>query len=257
MPDFVPGVPSTPTPPVAPSTPNTPNPLIPDPNAPVKPPVVPEPTPTPTPTPAPAAPVSLNSTDALDIALETVANAAKVSEADLDRALSKALEFKNAALIDKAFIKEKFGAFAPQFELLAEQAVQSRVQKEQAVQSKLATAAGSDQNWATARDLFNTSADPALKEVVRSLYNAGSDAAFDAATKMVLDHAQSKGVVLNIPQGTRINAGPGAVGLSSDAYQEALGALNKEYRNNLYSPQYAAKYEALVAQRRAGLNAGL
>lgn len=217
-------------------------------------------------TDAPEAPEDALSTGSsvLDLVVDMVSASTGATPADFQRAMGKALEYGRLDLLDEAFIQERFKEYAPKVLLIAKEAlaVQEAEKAQQAAAEKallktVHDAAGGQEQWETAVQLFNQNADPAVKEVVKTLFNAGSDAATNAAIKYVLDTAQSQGVVLKPQTSFRPNADPTASGLSAAGFQTELAALAKEFGPKVGSPAYDEKYQALVTRRAAGKRAGL
>lgn len=215
---------------------------------------------------APEAPDDTMSTGSsvLDLVVDMVSASTGATPADFQRAMGKALEYGRLDLLDEAFIQERFKEYAPKVLLIAKEAlaIQEAEKAQQAAAEKallktVYDAAGGQEQWETAVKLFNQHADPAVKEVTKTLFNAGSDAATQAAIKYVLDTAQAQGVVLKPQTSFRPNADPTASGLSAAGFQTELAALAKEFGPKVGSPAYDEKYQALVTRRAAGKRAGL
>ena len=209
----------------------------------------------PQPAPVPVAPDTGNAL--IDMALEILAEATKATDEDFLRAFGKAIERNDLSLLDTVFIAEKFGVHAAKVESIAKELVQSNQRQQAHNLSLVHSTAGSQANWDLARKVFNDHAPEDVKEVVRTLFNASSDSAIKAASQQVLDFAKSKGLVLQQRSSARPDTRAPTAGLSAQAFQEAVRALDKEFGNKVGSPAYTAKYEALFAARRAGKAANL
>ena len=219
------------------------------------------------PTPAPAVPVDTDSDDefsidtgnaALDATISTFVSITGAKPADLERAVSKAMEYGNTDLIDRAFIKEKFGKFADQALSLAEAAVKEdvRVQQENITKSKqtVYTAAGGEQQWNQAVSVFNTSATPTIKAAVKALMDQGNIA---GGAELLLNSVKDSGLLPNVnPTLQGGGAVSGAAGaLTASQFQAELATLRTEAGNRSFETgPVAAKYNSLIARRQAGKN---
>lgn len=193
----------------------------------------------------------------IDLAVESVLAITKATDADLTRALGKALEYGDLSLVDGAFLAEKFPGQEAKILAIGKAILADKEASSAKLLGTVHDAAGGKENWQTAVTIFNANADPATKEVVKTLFNSGSDAAIKAAAQQVLALASAQGVVLSKPESFRPNGAPAPTGLSADGFQTELGALNKEFKNRVGTRQYNEKYDALVARRSAGRRAGL
>ncbi|WP_257542574.1 hypothetical protein [Sphingobium sp. CFD-1] len=238
-----PGVPSTSAPPRLPDTPITPAAVIP--------------------------PVDSDSEEfdigtgntALDTAITAFVSVTGAKPADLDRAVAKAMEYGNPDLIDRAFIKEKFGKFADQALSLAEAAVKEdvRVQQENITKNKqtVYTAAGGEQQWNQAVSVFNTSATPTIKAAVKALMDQGNIA---GGAELLLNSVKDSGLLPNVnPTLQGGGAVSGAAGaLTASQFQAELATLRTEAGNRSFETgPVATKYNSLIARRAAGKKLGI
>jgi hypothetical protein len=221
------------------------------------------------PTPAPVAPTDTDSDEftidtgnaALDVTISTFVSITGAKPADLERAVSKAMEYGNPDLIDRAFIKEKFGKFADQALSLAEAAVKEdvRVQQENITKSKqtVYTAAGGEQQWNQAVSVFNTSATPTIKAAVKALMDQGNIA---GGAELLLNSVKDSGLLPNVnPTLQGGGAVSGAAGaLTASQFQAELATLRTEAGNRSFETgPVANKYNSLIARRAAGKKLGI
>ena len=198
---------------------------------------------------------------ALDTAINTFISVTGAKPADLERAVAKAMEYGNTDLIDRAFIKEKFGKYADQALSLAEAAVKEdvRVQQENITKSKqtVYTAAGGEQQWNQAVSVFNTSATPTIKAAVKALMDQGNIA---GGAELLLNSVKDSGLLPNVNstlQGGGAVAGA-AGALTAAQFQTELATLRNEAGNRSFETgPVAAKYNSLIARRTAGKKLGI
>lgn len=203
---------------------------------------------------AAAQPVTLDG-EASDALLDSYTKAftAIGSGLDIGRAIGNALQFGKPELIDVAYITEKGGAQAEQLKVIA-QSIVERVQAKTVEDANVAyTLAGGTDQWNAAMGAFNTAAPAHLKQVVSTMINSGKADQIKAGAQVVIDYAQSGGLVAKPP--SMVQAGVAGVNpaqaLDKAGYQDALQKLNKQDRN------YAAQREELFARRKLGVARGL
>lgn len=171
---------------------------------------------------------------------------------DLDRAIGKALQYGDPALIDKAYITEKGGATATQLATLAE-AIVTRVQTQtsEAVNSVYSTA-GDKASWDAAAAVFNQQAPAHLKMVIAQMLESGNPQAVKAAAQSVVDYTRNNGLV-SAP-GQYVNAGAtgasAAQALDKEGFQEALRSLDRNSRT------YETQRQDLFVRRALGKQLG-
>lgn len=224
--------------------------------APVAPPA-PAPVPAPQPAPAPAAPVqtfALPNDGGEDPALKAMTNAflSMGSGIDLERAIGKALQFGNPALIDTAYITEKGGSQSGVLNELGKQIVEQVQRSAAAATSAAHSAAGSKEAWDAAAVGFNANAPQHLKTVVRTMLESGDSATVAAAAKTVVDFVRQGGIVATpaglVQHGTATGA---ANALDKAGFQAELRKLNAR------SSTFEADRAALFARRSAGRASGI
>jgi len=164
------------------------------------------------------------------------------------------LERGDPTLIDKAFIKERFGEHAEYAELLAKAYLEDQVG---AVNKQLQSAydsVGGKGNWDSLSQVFSAKAPDYARAAARALAESGDIA---GASKLVLETCKSLGVIPDL--GNQIKGGT----TSSDALDAAglkseMQKLREEAGfRSLQSRQFKDRYESLIARRAAGKRAGL
>lgn len=204
----------------------------------------------------------------LDIALNTFVTLTGCTVADMQRATGNALEYKDVNLIDKAFLRERFGKHADQAYQLAVASIENAKSEAQAEETKLKqattkainsthTAAGGEEQWKQAVSVFNSSASDTIKAAVKSLMNDGN---VQAGAELLLSTVRSGGLLPNVnPQLNGGGAAPSTGGgLSAAQFKTELATLRKEAgSSSLETGPQAAKYNQLIARRQAGKQAGL
>lgn len=204
----------------------------------------------------------------LDIALNTFVTLTGCTVADMQRATGNALEYQDVNLIDKTFLRERFGKHADQAYQLAVASIEHAKNEAKAEETKQKqattkainaahTAAGGEEAWKQAVSVFNSSASDNIKAAVKSLMNDGN---VQAGTELLLSTVRNGGMLPNVnPQLNGGSAAPSAGGaLSADQFKTELAALRKEAgSSSLETGPQAAKFNQLVARRQAGKNAGL
>lgn len=194
---------------------------------------------------------------ALDVAISTFASVTGATQADFDRAVANAIEYDNPSLIDKAFIKERFGKHADQALALAEAAVAENVQYTQRIKTEVHTLAGSEQQWNNAVSVFNSSATETIKQAVKALMDQGN---IKGGAELLLQTVQGSGLLPNV--NPSLNGGSAAGGvagaLTSAQFQQELSALRKEAGNRSFETgPLAQKYNQLITRRQAGKQLGI
>lgn len=192
---------------------------------------------------------------ALDTAIGVFTAVTKATEADMLRAVGKALEYNRADLIDEAFIKEKFGGHAEQALQLAKAVVAEKELYIQRQTSEVHTLAGGKANWDAAVSVYKTNAPEYLKAAVTALLDSGKA---KEGTQMLLDFAKSQGLAPGAVPLDNPSVVPGAAGaLDAQGFRAELDKLYKEANGrSLESGVYGARYNDLMARRNAGRQLG-
>ena len=206
-------------------------------------------------------PDDVTGNESLDIAISTFVSLTGATNKDMERATANALEYGDPALVDTAFLMEKFGKHGKQAVKLAKAAVTDSIN--QANTSRTAainavhSAAGGEAQWNQAVSVFNSSASPTMKEAVKSLINNGN---VSGGAELLLQTVNGSGLTPQVNPllsgGNTLNLTGGA--LSAAQFKEGMDALRKEAGNKSFeSGPLANKYNQLIAQRRAGKNLNL
>lgn len=212
-----------------------------------------------TPAEAPAAdPLKPASTDqintgnkALDVAVSSFIRSTGATDADIQRATKNALEYSDAALIDDAFLQERFKDRWEEAKQIAEAVVeQSGIERQRLVEAVYATA-GDKAQWDASLAVYKQHAQPGLQKAIQMMFDSGDTASIKEAAALVVDFAKNSGVIPSAPG--RVAAGAGTVdshGLSLSDFQAAMQKLN------LSSRTYRQDYNKLIELRRVGKSLG-
>jgi hypothetical protein len=198
---------------------------------------------------APAAELAETGNPAIDAGIAMLKSVSGLNDADMVRAIGKAVERGDETLIDTAFIKERFGEHAAYAEMLAKAYLSDQVgQAQRAVQSAH-DMVGGKANWDAMTQVFNAKAPEHLRAAARALADSGN---IEGAAKLVVETAQGMGLV---PKLSPKLQGGGAINDALDAkgFKDAYAALRKEAGNqSLESNKFKPRLDALMARRAAG-----
>lgn len=191
---------------------------------------------------------------AIDAGIAMLKQVSKLNDADMVRAIGKAVEYNDPNLIDSAFIKERFGEHAQYAELLAKAYLDDQIGQAQRAVTAAYDLVGGKENWETASQLFNAKAPEHVRAAARALANSGD---VTGAAKLVVETVQGLGLISK--EAGILKGGAALDGaLSAADFKEAYAALRKEVGNrSMESPQFKPRYEALLARRAAGRAKGL
>lgn len=195
---------------------------------------------------------------ALDAAIDLTIASTGASATDIDRLITKAMEFGSIELIDEAFALERFKDKAPQVIALAKAAVQESIAAVERNKQSVFQLAGGEQNWKNAVSIFNTNAPDHLKDAAKMLIDSGK---VTEGAKLVMDTVINSGLVPNV--NPTIGSGgavvPSTAGaLSAADFSKAMTDLKKEAGNrSLESGPFAERYNQLIQRRSLGRRAGL
>lgn len=188
---------------------------------------------------------------ALDIAVGSFLKSTSASQEDVRRAVDNAIAYGDAELIDKAFLKERFGDRADEAFAIAEAVVEQAAVKRDALVRDVHALAGNKDAWDQALAVYKQHAKPGLQKVVKAMFDSNDADAVKEAAGLILDFAKNSGVMVqsgNLTVGTAHAAA--AQGLSAAEFQAALKELNPNGRN------YRNDYDRLIQLRRIGKQAG-
>lgn len=191
---------------------------------------------------------------AIDAGIAMLKQVSKLNDADMVRAIGKAVEYNDPNLIDSAFIKERFGEHAQYAELLAKAYLDDQIGQAQRAVTAAYDLVGGKQNWETASQLFNAKAPEHVRAAARALANSGD---VTGAAKLVVETVQGLGLIAKeagiLKGGTALDGA-----LSAADFSKEYQALRKEAGNrSLESPKFAQRYQNLLSRRKAGKAKGI
>jgi len=191
---------------------------------------------------------------AIDAGIAMLKQVSKLNDADMVRAIGKAVEYNDPNLIDSAFIKERFGEHAQYAELLAKAYLDDQIGQAQRAVTAAYDLVGGKQNWETASQLFNAKASEHVRAAARALANSGDVA---GAAKLVVETVQGLGLISK--EAGILKGGSALDGaLSAADFSKEYQALRKEAGNrSLESPKFAQLYQNLLSRRQAGKAKGI
>ena len=188
---------------------------------------------------------------ALDVAVETFLSTTGATNADIDRAVSKAIEYGDPGLIDEAFIKERFGDKAANALKLAKAVVQQTSDQANTIISSVYEVAGSKEQWDSAIDVFKRTASPGLVSAAKAMFDSGNAKTTKEAAELVLNFNKTSGVlpVVN-PRVQASSSQAASQGLSAAELKAAVHKLNPNSRT------YKQDYATLIQMRSLGQSLG-
>jgi len=203
---------------------------------------------------APSDPVATADIDtgskALDIAVKSFLKSTGATDADIQRATAKAIEYGNADLIDRVFLAEKFGDRADEAANIAEAVLeQMQVGRERLVQDVYAQAGGKEA-WDQSLAVYKQHAPAGLQKVLKTMFDSGDPAAVKEAAGLVAEFAKHSGALTVSGQRVQGSGAAASHGLTADEFKQAVTKLNPSSRT------YHADYSKLIDMRRAGKQAG-
>ena len=189
----------------------------------------------------------------IDAGVAMLKQVSGLTDSDMVRALSKALEYQDPNLIDTAFIKERFGEHAAYAELLAKAYLEDQVgQATKAVQEAYDLVGGKE-NWEVAAQLFNSKASEPLRKAARVLADSGE---LKQAAELVAGYCRDMGLIKT--SNPLVRGVPGNNALSAADFKVEYAKLRQEAGNrSLESQQFSQRYHDLLARREAGKRVGL
>lgn len=190
---------------------------------------------------------------AIDAGVAMLKQVSGLTDADMVRALGKAVEYQNPDLIDSAFIKERFGEHAAYAEMLAKAYLDDQVgQATKAVQAAYDVVGGKE-HWDVAAQLFNAKAPEHLRSAAKALADTGS---LKQAAELVASFCRDSGLIKTVNpliRGSAVNSS-----LSAAEFKAEYTKLRQEAGNrSLESKQFQSRYNDLLQRREAGRRAGL
>lgn len=189
---------------------------------------------------------------ALDIAVRSFITSSNATQADIERATAKAIEYGDANLIDKAFLAERFGERASEAASIAEAVVEQAAAKREALVQSVYATAGGKEGWDKSLALYKEHAPQGLQKALQLMFDSGDSSTVNEAAKLVVEFANNSGLIVK-GAGSRQVAGAGpqdAQGLTAVQFQQAVGKLNQSSRT------YRDDYARLIEMRRIGKQLG-
>ncbi|QHJ82066.1 MAG: hypothetical protein [Caudoviricetes sp.] len=188
---------------------------------------------------------------ALDVAVSSFIRSTGASDEDLQRATANALAYNDPALIDDAFLKERFKDRWEEAKQIAEAVLeQTGVERQKLVDSVYAVA-GDKAGWDASLAVYKQHAAPGLQKAIQMMFDSNDAASIKEAAALVVDFAKGSGVLP--AAGGRVVAAAGVVdagGLSAAELKAAMNKLNPSSRT------YATDYAKLIELRRVGRDLG-
>ncbi len=188
---------------------------------------------------------------ALDVAVSSFIRSTGATDADLQRAVKNAIEYNDPALIDDAFLTDRFKDRAGEARQIAEAVLeQAGIERQRVVESVYA-AAGDKAQWDASLAVYKQHATPGLQKAIQTMFDSGDAGSIKEAAALVVSFAKDSGVIPSV--GGRVVAGAGtadAAGLSQSDFTSAMGKLNPSSRS------YRADYSKLIELRRVGKSIG-
>lgn len=186
----------------------------------------------------------------IDAGVAMLQKVAGLNNADVERALGKAMQFKNPELIDSAFLKERFGEHAEYAETLCKAFFKEAQTQTDSLVNSVYEAAGGPEQWAVVRDSFKAKAPEHQQAAAKALMDAGR---VKEGVSLILDYCRGEGLVVVQGQQIKGQAGLAGAALSASEFSAEYAKLRKEAGNrSLESPQFAPRYQSLLQRRSAG-----
>lgn len=188
----------------------------------------------------------------LDVAVETFIAMTGATESDINRALQYAVEAGgDARLIDKAFLKERFGDNAERAQKLAEAVLQQNQTQAAGILQAVYDTAGGEDNFKTAAELFRTNAKPGMVKVVKQMLDSGDADTVKEAASLIVEFGKQSGALVKPGQRQVATSGfNAAAGISAEEFTQARQKLDQ------YSRTYHQDYARLMDLRRIGKQLG-
>ena len=191
----------------------------------------------------------------LDVAVGTFVAMTGCTDADIKRALGKAVEYAD----DTAFLKERFGKHGDQAIALAKAVLQQELAQaassKAAAQAAVVEVAGSAENWNSAVTVFNAHADAETKQMVKVLLDNGL---IKQGAAQLMQFVQASGRV-PVVSGLKLQGNPANAnaGLSAAEFSSELQKLKTEAAGrSLETGAFGVRYNELMQRRAAGRAAG-
>lgn len=197
--------------------------------------------PAPTDAPAPVedkdkpAPASVKPTGnkALDIAVQSFIKVAGATEDDISRALEQAYAAGDARLIDRAFLKERFGENSDQAIALAEAVMEYEIDAGQKLLAEVHALGGGEEQFSKAVALFKEHAPQGMQNVIRQMLDSNDADTVKEAASLIVEYGKSSGGLVKGAQRRIGDAGIAeSQGLTYEQFTEARRKLNPMSRTH-------------------------
>jgi len=187
--------------------------------------------------------------DVLDTAVYAFVQATGTTKADLDQAISSAMEYGDPRLIDQTFLRQRFGQNAEQAIKLAQAVVSHIAESTNQMVANVHSKAGGKPQWDAAVAMFKQTAPAGLVEAARRMLDSGDRNTAEQAADMIVGYVQQAGIRPDNNQ-LRGSSGLFSQGLSAGEFQQAVHKLNPNSRT------YNSDYSRLMEMRKIGKQMG-
>lgn len=206
------------------------------------------------PKPEDSEPLAKTGDDVLDAGIEMMQKVAGLSNADVERIFAKANASGNAADIDKAFIKQRFGEHASYIEKLADRYVDYSITQANAVVTGIHNKVGGAERWDLINQTFKQNAPQHLQLAVKALADANN---FNDAADVIIGFSEGSGLI-PIDNGILKGGAASDSALSAKEFSTEYAKLREAAGSrSLESGKYADAYQNLVRRRALGKSKGL
>lgn len=175
---------------------------------------------------------------------------------DRQRALGRAIEYGDTALLDYNYIKDVCGEQADVIASFLEEVVEGTAQGYQAVVDEVYAEVGGAENWKNIAGVFKSKAPASIREVAKGLIDSNDIPKITQGIRLILDYAEQSGITTKPPQliqGQGYSQGGGNA-LSADDFKAELAKVGSRSKD----PRAYDKVVVELRQRRAlGIELGL
>ena len=188
---------------------------------------------------------------ALDIAVQSFVKTAGATEGDISKALGQAYESGDVRLIDRAFLKERFGEHSDQAIQLAEAVMEYELEASQKLLTDVYSLSGGQEQFQKAVGIFKEHAPKGMQSVVKQMLDSNDADTVKEAASLIVEYGKTSGAMTQVDKRTIAGAGFAAsAGISYEEFNKAFAQLKNTSRT--YNQDMAALMEA----RRIGKQLG-
>jgi len=202
-------------------------------------------------TPDKSAAVKPTGNKALDIAVASFVKAVGATEDDISKALEQAYAAGDTRLIDRAFLKERFGDNSDQAIALAEAVMEYELEASQKLLADIHTLGGGEEQFSKAVALFKEHAPSGMQSVVKQMLDSNDAETVKQAASLIVEYGKTSGGMV---QGGKRQIADASFaesqGLSYEEFTKARMALNPVSRS------HAQDLSRLMELRRIGKQLG-